>query len=147
MRAIILDIDEMRRELPLSNFPPAHWYVDNRRGLSWCGEIDGSAVISGCLGRKNWGDGGPQICDTVGMRFIAALLGRLMFCLGLMITVVGCVIGSMLGSTGGTSMSGMILMILGAGIYWFGATKVCPQCSKRIKHNERACRHCGAAPG
>lgn len=79
------------------------------------------------------------------MRFIAPLFGRLIFCLGLMITVVGCVIGSMIGPTGGTTMSGIALMILGAWIYWIGATKVCPQCSKRIQHNERGCKHCGAA--
>jgi hypothetical protein len=59
------------------------------------------------------------------MRFIAPLLGRLIFCLGLMITVVGCVIGSIIGSG--------------------GATKACPHCSKRIKHNERQCKHCGGA--
>jgi hypothetical protein len=78
------------------------------------------------------------------MRFIAPLLGRLIFCLGLMITVVGCVIGSMTGS-GGSTLSGMSLMILGGAIYWFGGTMACPQCSKRIKHTERQCKHCGAA--
>ncbi|HXV80781.1 MAG TPA: hypothetical protein VEG60_12960 [Candidatus Binatia bacterium] len=79
------------------------------------------------------------------MRFIANLLGRLIFCVGLMITVVGCVIGSMMGSTGGTTMPGVTLMILGAGIYWMGSTKVCPQCSKRIKHTALQCKHCGSA--
>lgn len=78
------------------------------------------------------------------MHFIASLLGRLIFCVGLMITVVGCVIGSLTGS-GGSTMSGMTLMILGAGIYWFGTTKACPHCSKRIKHTERQCKHCGGA--
>lgn len=81
------------------------------------------------------------------MRFIANLLGRLIFCVGLMITVVGCVIGSMMGSAGGTTMPGVTLMILGAGIYWMGSTKVCPQCSKRIKHTALECKHCGGAQG
>ena len=78
------------------------------------------------------------------MHFIAPLLGRLLFCVGLMITVVGCVIGSLIGP-GGTTMPGMTLMILGAGVYWFGTTKACPLCSKRIKHTERQCKHCGGA--
>jgi hypothetical protein len=81
------------------------------------------------------------------MRFITNLIGRLIFCLGLMITVVGCVIGSMIGSTGGTTLSGITLMVLGAAIYWFGSTKVCPQCSRRIKHTELQCKHCGGAQG
>jgi hypothetical protein len=79
------------------------------------------------------------------MPFITNLLGRLIFCLGLMITVVGCVIGSMLGSQGRTTISGVALMILGAGIYWVGSTKVCPQCSKRIKQSALECKHCGGA--
>jgi hypothetical protein len=81
------------------------------------------------------------------MRFIANLLGRLIFCVGLMITVVGCVIGSIMGSTGGTTMPGVTLMVLGAGLYWLGSTKVCPQCSKRIKHTALECKHCGGAQG
>ena len=81
------------------------------------------------------------------MRFIGNLLGRLIFCVGLMITVVGCVIGSMMGSTGGTTMPGVTLMILGAGIYWLGSTKVCLQCSKRIKYTAIECKHCGGAQG
>jgi hypothetical protein len=68
-------------------------------------------------------------------------------CVGLMITVVGCVIGSIMGSTGGTPMPGVTLMVLGAGIYWLGSTKVCPQCSKRIKHTALECKHCGGAQG
>ena len=81
------------------------------------------------------------------MRFIANLFGRLIFCLGVMMTVVGCVIGSMIGSTAGTTMSGVTLMILGAGIYWVGSTKVCPQCSRRIQHTALECKHCGGAQG
>lgn len=81
------------------------------------------------------------------MRFIGNLLGRLIFCVGLMITVVGCVIGSMMGSTPGTTMPGITLMIFGAGIYWLGSTKVCLQCSKRIKHTALECKHCGGAQG
>ena len=42
-------------------------------------------------------------------------------------------------------MPGMTLTIVGAGIYWFGTTKACPHCSKRIKHTERQCKHCGGA--
>ena len=59
------------------------------------------------------------------MCFLASLFGRLIFCLGVMITVVGCVVGSMIGSTGGSMMSGVTLIILGGAIYWFGSTKIC----------------------
>ncbi len=82
---------------------------------------------------------------TVTMRFFTSLVGRLMFCLGLMITVVGCVIGSVVGTTGGPNLSGIILMVLGGVIYRAGTTKVCQDCSGRIKQTERACKHCGAA--
>jgi hypothetical protein len=78
------------------------------------------------------------------MSVIAKIFGRLIFCVGLMITVVGCVVGSMLGSTGGTTMSGIALMAVGAAIYWVGSTKVCPQCAKRIKHTAVDCKHCGS---
>jgi hypothetical protein len=36
-------------------------------------------------------------------------------------------------------------MIVGGGIYWFGATKACLQCALRIQHNAVECKHCGAA--
>ena len=81
----------------------------------------------------------------LGMSFLAKLFGRLMFSLGLMIAVVGCVIGSMIGSVGGTSLSGVTLMIIGAAIYWVGSTKVCPDCSRRIKDTAVECKHCGRA--
>ena len=110
-----------------------------------CGRRSTKSRNLGLAGTNNQGDEHPEICDTDGMRFIAPLLGRLLFCLGLMITVVGCVIGSMIGSTGGATMSGMPLMILGGAIYWFGTTKVCSHCTKRIKHTERACKYCGGA--
>ena len=83
--------------------------------------------------------------DLREMRFLANILGRLIFCFGLMITVVGCVLGSMIGSTGGTMMSGIALMAVGGAIYWLGSTTACPQCSKRVKHTALECKHCGGA--
>jgi hypothetical protein len=79
------------------------------------------------------------------MQFIGKLAGRLIFCLGLMITVVGCVIGSVIGSSSGTTLPGFTLMALGGGIYWFGSTKLCQQCSRRIQHSALECKHCGGA--
>ena len=79
------------------------------------------------------------------MQFIGKLAGRLIFCVGLMITVVGCVIGSVIGASTGTTLPGFTLMIVGGGIYWFGATKACLQCARRIQHNAVECKHCGAA--
>ena len=81
------------------------------------------------------------------MRFLANIFGRLIFCLGVMITVVGCVVGSIVGSTGGTTMFGVTLIVVGAVIYWLGSTKVCPQCFKRVKHTALECKHCGSAQG
>jgi hypothetical protein len=81
------------------------------------------------------------------MRVLANIFGRLIFCLGLMITVVGCVLGSMIGSSAGTMMSGVTLMAVGAAIYWVGSTKVCPQCAKRVKPTALECKHCGCAQG
>ena len=57
----------------------------------------------------------------------------------MMITVVGCVIGSTVGATSGTTMPGVTLMAVGAVIYWIGSTKACPQCSKRVKHAALEC--------
>ena len=81
------------------------------------------------------------------MRVLANIFGRLIFCFGLMVTVVGCVLGSMIGSMGGTMISGVTLMAVGAAIHWVGSTKVCPQCSKRVKHTALQCKHCGGAQG
>jgi uncharacterized membrane protein len=78
------------------------------------------------------------------MSVLAKILGRLIFCLGVMITVVGCVIGSTVGATSGTTMPGVTLMAVGAVIYWIGSTKACPQCSKRVKHAALECKHCGS---
>jgi hypothetical protein len=78
------------------------------------------------------------------MPFLAKLFGRLVFCLGVMITVVGFVVGSLLGASGGATMSGVTLMAVGAAIYWIGSTKLCPQCSKRIKYTAVECKHCGS---
>ena len=80
------------------------------------------------------------------MRRLMALFGRLIFCVGVMVTVVGCVIGSLMGQTGGGPVgSGTILIITGAVIYWLASTKICPQCSKRVRYNALQCKHCGSA--
>jgi len=79
------------------------------------------------------------------MQFFGSLAGRLIFCVGLMITVVGCVIGSVVGSGSGTTLPGITLMIMGGAIYWGASTKVCAQCSKRIQSSALQCKHCGRA--
>jgi len=80
------------------------------------------------------------------MRLLASIFGRLIVCLGVMITVVGCVIGSVVGSSAGTTLPGVILIIIGAVIYWFASTTVCSQCYKRLGHAAPECKHCGAIP-
>jgi hypothetical protein len=80
------------------------------------------------------------------MSSLAAIFGRLIFCVGVMVTVVGCVIGSLMGQSGAGAMGpGTVLIIIGAGIYWVASTKICPQCSKRVKHNAVECKYCGNA--
>jgi len=81
------------------------------------------------------------------MEFFGSLVGRIIFCLGLMVTVVGWVIGSVVGSGSGTTLPGVALMIVGAAIYRGASTKVCAQCTKRIQHSARQCKHCGSAQG
>jgi len=81
------------------------------------------------------------------MQFFGSLIGRMIFCLGLMVTVVGCVIGSVVGSGSGTTLPGVMLMIIGAAIYWVASTKVCGQCAKRIQHAALQCKHCGSVQG
>ncbi len=81
------------------------------------------------------------------MRFLGEIFGRLMFCVGLMVTVVGCVLGSIVGSAGGTTVFGVTLIIVGAVIYWVASAKICLRCSKRINHNALTCKHCGMPAG
>jgi len=78
------------------------------------------------------------------MHLLASILGRLFFCLGVMVTVVGCVVGSVMGSSTGTTLPGVTLMIAGAAIYWFASTTICSQCSKRVRPAALECKHCGA---
>jgi len=78
------------------------------------------------------------------MHLLAGILGRLVFCLGVMVTVVGCVIGSVAGSSPGTTLPGVTLMIAGAAIYWLASTKICSQCNKRVRQAALECKHCGA---
>jgi hypothetical protein len=78
------------------------------------------------------------------MRMLASIFGRLLCCLGIMITVVGCVIGSVAASSTGTTLPGVTLVIAGAAIYWFASTINCSQCDKRVSHTALKCKHCGA---
>lgn len=80
------------------------------------------------------------------MRSLAAIFGRLILCVGVMVTVVGCVIGSLMGQSGaGTIGPGVVLIVIGAGIYWVASTKICPRCSKRVRHSAIECKYCGSS--
>lgn len=79
------------------------------------------------------------------MQLLAQTLSKLLFCLGIMITVVSCVIGSAIGSgAGGIPFSGLALIIIGAVLWRKTSTKLCPACSERVKLQARKCQHCGA---
>lgn len=79
------------------------------------------------------------------MQFFTQLFTRLIFCLGLMITVVSCVFASVLGSgSGGVPIIGITLMIISAVLWYKTSTKVCPACAQRVKYQARKCRYCGA---
>lgn len=82
------------------------------------------------------------------MPFVAHLLAKLLVCVGIMMTVVSCVIGSVAKSgAGGVPFTGIILIIIGAVLWRRVATKLCPDCAERVKAEARKCRHCGAELG
>jgi hypothetical protein len=79
------------------------------------------------------------------MQFLTQLLAKLVFCVGLMITVISFVLASVAGSgLGGVPIIGITLMIIGAVLWRKTSTKVCPGCAERVKYQARKCRYCGA---
>jgi ribosomal protein L40E len=79
------------------------------------------------------------------MQFFTQLFTRLVFCVGLMITVIGGVLGSVVGSGFGVApIIGITLMIISAVLWRKTSTKVCPACAERVKYQARKCRYCGA---
>jgi hypothetical protein len=79
------------------------------------------------------------------MQFFTQLFTRLVFCVGLMATVISCVLGSVVGSgLGGAPIIGITLMIISAVLWRKTSTKVCPACAERVKYQARKCRYCGA---
>jgi hypothetical protein len=79
------------------------------------------------------------------MQFFSQLLAKLVFCVGLMITVISFVLASVAGSgLSGVPIIGITLMIIGAVLWRKTSTKVCPGCAERVKRQARKCRYCGA---
>jgi tRNA(Ile2) C34 agmatinyltransferase TiaS len=79
------------------------------------------------------------------MQFLAQLSAKLFFCVGIMITVVSCVVGSVVGSGLGTvPFMGIALMTIGAVLWHKTSTKICPGCAERVKSQARKCQYCGA---
>ena len=78
------------------------------------------------------------------MQFLAQILSKLLFCLGIMITVVSCVVGSAIGSGADIPFTGIALIIIGAVLWRKTSKKSCPACSEHVKHQARKCQHCGA---
>ena len=78
------------------------------------------------------------------MQFFAQLSAKLIFCVGIMITVVSCVLGSVVGSgAGGAPFMGIAFMIIGAVLWHKTSTKICHG-SERVKSQARKCQSCGA---
>jgi hypothetical protein len=79
------------------------------------------------------------------MQLLTQLFTKLVFCVGLMITVISCVLGSVVGSgLGGVPIIGITLMIISAVLWRKTSTKVCPGCAERVKYQARKCQYCGA---
>ena len=79
------------------------------------------------------------------MEYLAKLASKLLFCVGVMITVVSCVLSSALNSgIGSGPFIGMALMILAVVLWKKSSTQVCPVCAERVQHRARKCKHCGA---
>ena len=78
------------------------------------------------------------------MQFLAALFAKLVFCVGVMMTVVSCVLGSVIGSgAGGVPFLGILLVVVGAVLWRRTSTKVCSGCAERVKYQARKCQYCG----
>ncbi len=79
------------------------------------------------------------------MEFVSQILAKLLICVGIMITAVSCVLGSVVGSgAGGVPLIGLAFIIGGAVLWNKTSTKLCPACAERVKSQARKCRHCGA---
>ena len=79
------------------------------------------------------------------MLFLAQLSAKLIFSVGIMVTVVSCVLGSVVGSgAGGVPFIGITLMTIGAVLWRKTSTKACPECAERVKYQARKCQYCGA---
>lgn len=79
------------------------------------------------------------------MQILAQTLAKLLFCVGLMITVVGCVIGSALGTgAGGAPLFGTLLMGFGGGLWHKFSRKPWPACAERVILQAARCPNCGA---
>ena len=79
------------------------------------------------------------------MQFLAQILAKLLFCLGIMITAVSCVLGSVVGSgAGGAPLFGIAIMRTGAVLWHRRLSKICPACSERVKYQASTCQRCGA---
>ena len=82
------------------------------------------------------------------MHFLGQILAKLLICLGIMVTVVSCVLGSVVGSGGaGVSIMGIGLIIAGAVMWKRSLTRPCPSCAEPIKYQARKCASCGADVG
>jgi len=78
------------------------------------------------------------------MQFLTQLLSKLIFCVGIMVTVVSCILASVIESGVGRGPAiGIALMILGAVLWQKTSTKVCPGCAERVKYHARKCQYCG----
>jgi hypothetical protein len=79
------------------------------------------------------------------MQVLAQTFAKLLFCFGIMISVVSCVIGSVVESgAGGVPFIGIILIIAGAVLWHRTSMKACPACAERVKYQARKCQYCGA---
>lgn len=82
------------------------------------------------------------------MRTLMDIAGLLIACLGVIMTMVGCLGATVAGPAGGVIFwIGLALIAIGWAVSSTATHKVCPTCRETVKHKALKCKHCGTELG